>query len=76
MNSGPSYIVLDNYGLPRFADEECEKLHVFATKDAAFEFASQEAIDNPNVIYTIFKRTVGLMHDGVYFRKIDDEEAE
>lgn len=57
------YIVLDNYGFPRFADEDCEKIRYFLTLKDAQEVAAELATERPNTVYSIFKRVAVIYNN-------------
>ena len=65
------YIVLDNYGLPHYADPECTRLHYFTDAKQAQAYAIDLANANPNSVITVFRKITSLFHDGRFIRTID-----
>jgi len=59
------YIVVDNYGLPRYADDACTKLNFFLNTDDALDYAAIMADANPNTIITVFEKCFSVFHDGI-----------
>lgn len=66
------YIVLDNYGFPQFADEECQKLRFLTDPEEARAYAEQLAEHNPNTVVTVYQKVASIFHDGRGVRTIDE----
>ncbi len=64
------YIVLDNWGFPRFEGPDYDKMKVFLTETAALESAMDQADDNPNVVFTVYELKYRVVNDGLKVRRV------
>lgn len=59
------YIVLDNFGFPRFADPDMTKLRYFLSADDAENAARELATTNPNTVVSVWRMTRRFFDDGL-----------
>jgi hypothetical protein len=59
------YIVLDNFGFPRFADPDMTKLRYFFTEEDANSAAMELAATNPNTVVSVWCMTKRFFDDGL-----------
>jgi hypothetical protein len=57
------YIVLDNFGFPRFADPDMTKLRYFFNASEAESAAMELAATNPNTVVSIWRMTTRVFDD-------------
>jgi hypothetical protein len=58
------YIIVGNDGFPRFADEECTKLQVAKSLEAALDTAKDLVKASPYVVFGVYALEASVFSDG------------
>ncbi len=58
------WIVIDNYGLPQWAEPEAKTPYYFTSREAAIEHARFMAENNPLSVISVYQLTDRLYFDG------------